>query len=108
MRTLSRPPWWPAKPSLRALGCKWQYSNRSCPCQRYHNSLISRRQLLLSSPRCTPRRQPAAAAGALFHGPARCPSLAPPADSPPRSEEHTSELQSRGHLVCRLLLEKKK
>src|SRR3989442_8236497 len=32
-------------------------------------------------------------------------------DSPeasPRSEEHTSELQSRPHLVCRLLLEKKK
>src|SRR5437870_6529184 len=27
---------------------------------------------------------------------------------PARSEEHTSELQSRGHLVCRLLLEKKK
>src|SRR2546422_5002376 len=30
------------------------------------------------------------------------------ADGPPRSEEHTSELQSRLHLVCRLLLEKKK
>src|SRR2546429_1614956 len=29
-------------------------------------------------------------------------------DSPIRSEEHTSELQSRLHLVCRLLLEKKK
>src|SRR2546429_8958264 len=29
------------------------------------------------------------------------------AQSPPRSEEHTSELQSRLHLVCRLLLEKK-
>src|SRR3989442_10965137 len=28
--------------------------------------------------------------------------------SPARSEEHTSELQSRPHLVCRLLLEKKK
>src|SRR3989442_7680858 len=28
--------------------------------------------------------------------------------SHPRSEEHTSELQSRPHLVCRLLLEKKK
>src|SRR3989449_8455752 len=28
--------------------------------------------------------------------------------SGPRSEEHTSELQSRLHLVCRLLLEKKK
>src|SRR5437870_7291834 len=30
------------------------------------------------------------------------------ADGVTRSEEHTSELQSRGHLVCRLLLEKKK
>src|SRR5258708_30558327 len=29
-------------------------------------------------------------------------------DSSPRSEEHTSELQSPDHLVCRLLLEKKK
>src|SRR5437870_10416426 len=29
-------------------------------------------------------------------------------NTPARSEEHTSELQSRGHLVCRLLLEKKK
>src|SRR5207253_2242209 len=34
--------------------------------------------------------------------------LYPPSDSIVRSEEHTSELQSRGHLVCRLLLEKKK
>src|SRR5690606_39375360 len=37
--------------------------------------------------RCTSRRQPSA---------------------PRRSEEHTSELQSRENLVCRLLLEKKK
>src|SRR2546422_1589716 len=29
-------------------------------------------------------------------------------EAPRRSEEHTSELQSRLHLVCRLLLEKKK
>src|SRR3712207_4257051 len=29
-------------------------------------------------------------------------------DTPTRSEEHTSELQSRQYLVCRLLLEKKK
>src|SRR5439155_8411632 len=34
--------------------------------------------------------------------------LRPRRVSPGRSEEHTSELQSRGHLVCRLLLEKKK
>src|SRR2546429_3371010 len=31
----------------------------------------------------------------------------PPVPAPLRSEEHTSELQSRLHLVCRLLLEKK-
>src|SRR3989449_5876724 len=44
----------------------------------------------------TSRRESAAAAGKRFGVP-----LA-------RSEEHTSELQSRLHLVCRLLLEKKK
>src|SRR3712207_8833617 len=32
----------------------------------------------------------------------------PPLNGPTRSEEHTSELQSRQYLVCRLLLEKKK
>src|SRR3712207_7469524 len=32
----------------------------------------------------------------------------PPDHDEPRSEEHTSELQSRQYLVCRLLLEKKK
>src|SRR5207253_1161160 len=36
-----------------------------------------------------------------YVGEKRCPIV-------DRSEEHTSELQSRGHLVCRLLLEKKK
>src|SRR3989442_9634676 len=56
-------------------------------------------------------------------GPARPDAGGPPAPAPvdpsggvarrprlvePRSEEHTSELQSRPHLVCRLLLEKKK
>src|SRR5690625_5469246 len=41
----------------------------------------------------------------------RFPTCGRPAPGPAcwkRSEEHTSELQSRGHLVCRLLLEKKK
>src|SRR5690625_2098071 len=42
----------------------------------------------------------AAAAGAAF--------LGQWTEGAIRSEEHTSELQSRGHLVCRLLLEKKK
>src|SRR5574344_2852362 len=36
------------------------------------------------------------------------PHLAPPGEAEQRSEEHTSELQSPDHLVCRLLLEKKK
>src|SRR2546421_8338758 len=41
---------------------------------------------------------------------ARCDgvSLRRPEPDPVRSEEHTSELQSRSDLVCRLLLEKKK
>src|SRR2546430_7322074 len=34
--------------------------------------------------------------------------LHPPLTTQPRSEEHTSELQSQSNLVCRLLLEKKK
>src|SRR2546422_2920413 len=45
-------------------------------------------------------RPPAAAPDGRHAAPARSPQ--------PRSEEHTSELQSRLHLVCRLLLEKKK
>src|SRR5687768_17881923 len=36
------------------------------------------------------------------------PVCSPPSITITRSEEHTSELQSRLHLVCRLLLEKKK
>src|SRR2546429_3515234 len=50
--------------------------------------------------------------------PPACPTPSGPSAGPratsnarthrPRSEEHTSELQSRLHLVCRLLLEKKK
>src|SRR2546430_8910371 len=47
-------------------------------------------------------RSPAAAHGA------HCGRAARPGDAPPRSEEHTSELQSQSNLVCRLLLEKKK
>src|SRR6266436_9647510 len=41
--------------------------------------------------------------------PAACPACSwSPPTATRRSEEHTSELQSRLHLVCRLLLEKKK
>src|SRR3712207_8119412 len=47
-----------------------------------------------------------------FSRPTNVANIPQPVDSPalddgPRSEEHTSELQSRQYLVCRLLLEKK-
>src|SRR5687768_18319807 len=46
--------------------------------------------------------------GADRRGPPRGAALRAPLAALRRSEEHTSELQSRLHLVCRLLLEKKK
>src|SRR5438045_3855489 len=48
-----------------------------------------------------PRNAPASASATTATPASRLPSLV-------RSEEHTSELQSLRHLVCRLLLEKKK
>src|SRR5689334_24655484 len=54
-----------------------------------------------------PARPPRAAAP-LRRAAAARPSATVPAARRLRSEEHTSELQSQFHLVCRLLLEKKK
>src|SRR5207253_10633771 len=83
-RSASRPPP-PPRPRRRA------------PCRRCSPATPGRRRR--TGPRAPPR------------GSARA---GPPASLVPlhglahlRSEEHTSELQSRGHLVCRLLLEKK-
>src|SRR5947209_11197659 len=45
---------------------------------------------------------------ALLHRLGRRPASVPADGADARSEEHTSELQSRQYLVCRLLLEKKK
>src|SRR5690606_39533095 len=50
----------------------------------------------------SPRSPPSSQAGSACSAGACCRTWAP------RSEEHTSELQSREKLVCRLLLEKKK
>src|SRR5215813_14821924 len=55
----------------------------------------------LDSRPSTRRSQAQSAGGSL-------PILGPREPFVERSEEHTSELQSRPHLVCRLLLEKKK
>src|SRR2546422_6924922 len=59
------------------------------------------------APRVTARRRAGRSRGACARGPADRIGEAGNRDAP-RSEEHTSELQSRLHLVCRLLLEKKK
>src|SRR5690606_40974432 len=59
-----------------------------------------------SGPAWRPRRVPGSPPG---DRPAEGRPRPPPTPQPPtRSEEHTSELQSREKLVCRLLLEKKK
>src|SRR3712207_7091008 len=79
-----------------------------------HDALpISANLAWKSRPCSTPRRcQPVRFAPAT-NCPSRSASSAticpekPTAPSEPRSEEHTSELQSRQYLVCRLLLEKK-
>src|SRR5258708_33498033 len=59
-----------------------------------YTTLFRSRPRRSGCPSSTPRR-----------GRSRCPSRP---SRRPRSEEHTSELQSPDHLVCRLLLEKKK
>src|SRR5690625_5422366 len=68
---------------------------------RNPHSFPTRRSSDLSSPpscRCSAAPSPSPRPGWSRHDPAPLPR---------RSEEHTSELQSRGHLVCRLMLEKK-
>src|SRR5690625_6485838 len=80
------------------------FYNDTAPSEIYTLSLHDALPISSSGPR-TPRRPPSPGARS-----SRTPN-GPPASSSPartRSEEHTSELQSRGHLVCRLLLEKKK
>src|SRR2546422_935861 len=57
---------------------------------------------------CVDAIEKAAATGDLTPAKARRASVTARRQADPRSEEHTSELQSRLHLVCRLLLEKKK
>src|SRR5690606_41866172 len=83
-----RPPPFPYPPLSRSL--RPGATRSTCPlplrCRR-RSTRNSRR----TAPACPGRRSPG--------------SPGPPAD---RSEEHTSELQSRENLVCRLLLEKKK
>src|SRR6266545_6442510 len=84
---------------LLVPGCRWSRGVYAPLLGRRHPCRHARHALARGSAGATPR-----------------PPLSPPARSmrrsrdaaPPRSEEHTSELQSLAYLVCRLLLEKKK
>src|SRR5690625_5673080 len=89
---------------------------RRLPCRRPQASLL-RGLGPPSFPRCgcrdggeepSSRHAIAHACGRPVPGAGDRPSWACALRSGGGSEEHTSELQSRGHLVCRLLLEKKK
>src|SRR6266550_5829986 len=79
-------------------------SGRSSSCHPHALATGDRRFTANAAP-SSHRLTPTRAAPVSCHGNFRTTRSASPA---PRSEEHTSELQSRLHLVCRLLLEKKK
>src|SRR5206468_6049519 len=74
---------------------------------RQLHSFPTRRSSDLQSP--PPSRGTSRTTRSGIHGPSSRPSRrsSPSASEKKRSEEHTSELQSRSDLVCRLLLEKK-
>src|SRR2546422_7310160 len=84
------------------------FFNDTATTEIYTLSLHDALPILLPASRETTRRTPPLESGAppavVAAGANRHSSALPSS----RSEEHTSELQSRLHLVCRLLLEKKK
>src|SRR3712207_7090711 len=72
----------------------WRFWKASCSCPAVSSKVTTLCQVALpSSPEFTASGKPAAGRSSRVLN---------------RSEEHTSELQSRQYLVCRLLLEKKK
>src|SRR2546422_4213417 len=73
------------------------FFNDTATTEIYTLSLHDALPISMRGPPIPKSRQPGASARSAWHSAA-----------PWRSEEHTSELQSRLHLVCRLLLEKKK
>src|SRR3989440_6296432 len=79
-------------PAARSSGCRSKYNTP-------HNDKRAKSSTSLERiPPCWPDVIPQRPSGAAARRPAQA----------RRSEEHTSELQSRSDLVCRLLLEKKK
>src|SRR5947209_13175315 len=98
---------WAATMSRSAAGAaKWPWKKRGAIAPSCCPWPVSQRKTSPSLPNCKPKREPAGSepgtpTAAEKHSPQS-------AQRGTRSEEHTSELQSRQYLVCRLLLEKKK
>src|SRR5690625_6524319 len=82
----------------------------SSPTRRSSDLLVLGGQLLGQLLRCAIVTDAASGQSRIGHGAAGTAggALHPDFTAALRSEEHTSELQSRGHLVCRLLLENEK
>src|SRR5207253_5038932 len=81
-----------------------------CPCGDRSSSMrntTTKRRSGSASRTCSNTSNPFSETSGSHMTNERCPR-GTPEEALSRSEEHTSELQSRGHLVCRLLLEKKK
>src|SRR5690625_6860223 len=102
----------PAPPPLEAPqnGRRTAPAGGSSDCRRWRGVCLGRKGVPRGSGLETVDESGAARSRVDKVGP--CPVGSSPCPQPwrsrSRSEEHTSELQSRGHLVCRLLLEKKK
>src|SRR5206468_5059650 len=90
----------PPRTTLFPYTTLFRSKEREPPRQGRHQQLRGAGQ----AGRGKPRKEGHQGRGAL---PDQCRRRSEQSDSP-RSEEHTSELQSRSDLVCRLLLEKKK
>src|SRR5690554_7568826 len=94
-----------SKPEMKRLACsrrsRWAISSR-----------VRSSAVAVSAMRGTPGNSSASCPSCRYSGRKSCPhwdtQWASSMANRARSEEHTSELQSRPHLVCRLLLEKKK
>src|SRR5207244_11241301 len=102
----------PSSPLSSACCCSSSFSMYAFCALRDLHSFPTRRSSDLSNPaNGAPASETSglrsAVLGSMMYSPPR-PLLSLPLTSSDRSEEHTSELQSPDHLVCRLLLEKKK
>src|SRR5690625_5636495 len=102
------PLWWAQLPNAVAIRFlvrwRWPACSRLPPASPDTSSAFERGGFRFCRPKSLRRADRCSIEGGIIRE--RFKSVGSPI--PIRSEEHTSELQSRGHLVCRLLLEKKK